>query len=124
AEQGLELARIEALERALEDAARLGGMTGSRQGMHVRRDDLRVVGLLSVGRSKPRERAVRGPERHVEQVPEVVRVPGIAWRRRDRLLIGGRGAAEITEQRLTEGEDGPGAIVVAAMRERTTRIDG
>ena len=124
AQEGLQLARLEALERALQDHPRLAGPTGASERMDVGRDDLGVVGLGVVRRPQPGQGALGLSQRDIEQVPEVVRVPGISGRRRDRLLVGLRGAPKIPEQRLAEGKDRPGAVIVAGVREGAAGIDG
>ena len=58
------------------------------------------------------ERVGGTPERDIEQVTEVVRVPRVLRSERDGATIGGHRVAVVAEQRLRETENRPRAIVV------------
>lgn len=115
AEKGVELARGEPIERALEHATCFVGVSRPRQRMRIRGDDLGVVRLGGVRRAKPAEGPRGLSERDVHEVAEVVRVPRVGRRASNGLLVGRRCRAEVAEQGLAEGEHGPRAIVVASV---------
>jgi len=111
------------LGRTHEDLARFGDPTGARERVRVAGRDLVAVGRAFVGALQPDDGLGGAPERDVEQVAKVVRVPGVLRRAGQRVVVRVDGEVVVAEQSLAEAERGPAAVVVGPMREHATRAE-
>ncbi len=102
-------------DRLLGELSRLLEVAEARDAVRERRGDLVLEGLHPVRVAQVMLRVTRALERHVEEMAEVVVVPGVLRGDDQRPSIRRDGCAEVPEERLTQPHQRVHDVVVLSM---------
>jgi hypothetical protein len=86
--------------------------------------NLGAVCRPSIGALQPQFSFARPSERYVEEVPKIVRVPGIVGGGSNRSAVRSDRDFVVAEQRLTERKRGPTSIIIRVVRESAPSAQG
>ncbi len=111
------LARRHPPSGAGEHFARVREPPQACERVRVAGTNLGTVGRPSIGALQPQFSFARASERYVEEVPKIVRIPGIVRGGSDRSAIRSYRDFVVSEQRLTERKRSPTSIIIRVVRE-------